>query len=184
MAVIPTFETQRLILKGVTKKDAPSYTTHFVDYEVIRHLASVVPWPYPDGGVPDFIGNVILPNQGNGRWVWGIHLKDGPAGLIGAIDLWRPGTPENRGFWLGRNFWGKGYMSEALVPVMDHAFDALGFDAMILANAKGNDRSRRIKEKAGARLLRIEPGDYVDPAYTEKEIWELTRKAWQHFRAS
>ena len=38
-------------------------------------------------------------------------------------------------------------MTEAVVPVMDHAFNNLGFEKMVLANDLGNDRSRRVKEK-------------------------------------
>lgn len=179
---LPVFETERLILRGVTLEDEAAYKKNFVDYEVIRHLAAAVPWPYPENGVSDFIKNGILPQQGNGRWVWGIFLKTNPSELIGVVDLWRDGKPENRGFWLAREHWGRGIMSEAVEPVMDHAFDELGFEKLVFANAVGNKASRRVKEKTGARLLYSEPAKFVDPAYTEHEIWELTKKAWGDFR--
>ena len=178
MTDLPEFITKRLLLRAVTEADAPAYTAHFVDYEVIRHLSSKVPWPYPDNGVQSFIQSHILPNQGRDRWTWGIHLRQDPIGMVGAIELWRPGTPENRGFWLGRQFWGRGLMTEALKPVMDHAFDTLGFEMMVLANAKKNIRSARIKEKNGARLVRVDPATYVDPSCDEQEVWELTRDDW------
>jgi RimJ/RimL family protein N-acetyltransferase len=69
-------------------------------------------------------------------------------------------------------------MTEATDAVTDHAFDALGFERLILTNAVGNARSRRIKEKAGATLLRVEPARFVDPALTMHEVWELRRTAW------
>jgi hypothetical protein len=50
----------------------------------------------------------------------------------------------------------------------------LGFETLVFANAKGNSRSRRIKEKTGARLVRVEPRKYPNAAYREAEIWELT----------
>ncbi len=77
-----------------------------MDYEIIRFLSAKVPWPYPDNGVEDFFLNEILPNQGETRWVWGIFLKEAPNELIGAVDLWQHASPENRGFWLGKKFWG------------------------------------------------------------------------------
>ena len=43
MAKLPIFTTERLILREVTEADAPAYEKHFVDYEVISQLASVVP---------------------------------------------------------------------------------------------------------------------------------------------
>jgi hypothetical protein len=65
---------------------------------------------------------------------------------------------------------------------MDYAFNALGFEKVILANAVGNERSRRIKEKNGAHLLRTEPAKFVNPTYTEHEIWELTKEQWESRR--
>lgn len=114
-----------------------------------------------------------------GSRVWGIFLKEAPDELIGAVDLWREGKPEHRGFWLGRKYWGQGFMTEAVEPVMDYAFDELGFDVLIFANAVGNIGSRRIKEKTGARLLRVEPAKFVDPKFTEHEIWELRKEDWK-----
>ena len=175
---IPQFETDRLILKAVTLDDAPAYEKHFIDYEVIRYLSSTVPWPYPQKGIIDFINNYIIPNQGKDHWIWGIFLKMNSSELIGVVDLWRDGQPENRGFWLGRKFWGQGIMTEAVEPVTTYAFVELGFEALVLANALGNVRSRRVKEKAGARFLRVEPAKYVDPQFTEQEIWVLEKSAW------
>ncbi len=71
MMVIPVFETKRLLLKPITLDDVPAYEKGFVDYEVIGHLASHVPWPYPVGGVQDFIENHLLPLQGKSNWCWG-----------------------------------------------------------------------------------------------------------------
>ncbi len=178
----PIFTTERLILRAVTLEDAEAYEKYFVDYEVIRQLTAVVPWPYPTGGVLDYIQTQILPKQGIDNWTWGIFLKSDPEELIGAIGLWREATPENRGFWLGKKFWGQGIMTEAVVPVMDYAFDNLGFKKLIFANAAGNYKSRRIKEKTGARLIAVTPAKYVNPLYSEREVWQLTKKEWQHFK--
>jgi [ribosomal protein S5]-alanine N-acetyltransferase len=175
---LPIFKTARLILKPVELSDVPSYEKHFVDYEVISELAAHVPWPYPTNGVRDFLESMILPRQGKDSWMWGIFLKENPGEMIGGIQLWREGKPENRGFWLGRKFWGKGIMTEAVEPVMEYAFNKLGFEKLVFANAVGNIRSRRIKEKTGARLRRVAPAKFVNPAYTEHEIWELTKEEW------
>lgn len=178
---LPTFCTNRLILKEVGIDDAPAYEKNFVDYEVIRHLGGGVPWPYPINGIVDYINNFILPNQGKDKWVWGIYHKENPGELIGVVDLWRTGRPENRGFWLARKHWGKGIMTEAVVPVMNYAFNELGFEKIVFANAVGNIASRRVKEKTGATLLYVEPAKFVDPVYTEHEVWELTKENWNIF---
>ena len=165
----PGFATSRLYLRPVAATDVPTVQRLFADYEIIRHLSREVPWPYPEEGARDFVCKVVLPAQGRDRWVWAICPADSPGRLIGMVDLWRPGRPEHRGFWLARHYWGRGLMSEALVPLTNWAFDGIGYQKLILANARGNLPSRRLKEKAGARLLRTEPGEFVDPSYTERE---------------
>lgn len=167
---IPTLNTQHLLLKGITLEHALSYQKHFVDYEVIRHLSTAVPWPYPENGIIDFINNFILPKQDKNRWFWGLFLKSNSNELIGGIDLWRDGIPENRGFWLGKQFWNRGIMTEATTAVNDYAFDSLAFEKLIFSNALGNQASRRVKEKTGAKFIRTEPALFVDPQYTEREL--------------
>jgi RimJ/RimL family protein N-acetyltransferase len=179
---IAVLRTARLILREVRESDAPAYQKHFVDYEVIGQLSAAVPWPYPEDGVLTWIRTQIIPNQGKDRWIWGIFLREQPEEIIGLIDLWRQGRPENRGFWLGRRHWGRGIMTEAAAAVMDHAFYNLGFEKMVFANAVGNERSRRVKQKTGARWLRTEPATFVNPHYTERELWEITKDEWRAFR--
>lgn len=69
-------------------------------------------------------------------------------------------------------------MTEAVEPVMDYAFNELGFEKLVFTNAVGNIRSRRVKEKTGAKLVRVAPAKFVNPAYTEHEIWELSKTEW------
>lgn len=182
MSKIPTFHTPRLILREVVESDVPAYEKYFVDYHVIRTLTALVPWPFPAGGVLEYLNAQVFPKQGNDKWVWAITLKEDSSELIGVVDLFRPGKPENRGFWLGHRFWGKGYMTEAVEPVMDYAFGPLGFDKLVFANAVGNSRSARVKEKTGARLIRREPFRFVDPSLTEHEIYELEKHEWEAFK--
>lgn len=181
--MVPTFFTTRLILRELVESDAQSYERHFVDYRVIRMLAAGVPWPYPKGGVLRYIRSEVLPAQGVDRWTWAIALTDEPMDVIGAVDLFRQPSPANRGFWLGYDYWDRGYMTEALEPVTKYAFESLGFETRIFANAAGNARSARIKEKSGARLIGRVAGEYVDPSLTEREIFELTRADWQKAKA-
>lgn len=181
--VLPKFETQRLVLREVTLADIPSYQKNFADYEVINHLSAAVPWPFPDDGVQQFLEKSVFPHQGHTQWLWGIFEKHNPSDLIGVVHLWREGRPENRGFWLGKRYWGRGYMTEAVAPVMNYAFNELGFEKLVFANALGNLKSRRVKEKTGARLVDVKPAKFVNPKYTEHEIWELTKLEWERHQS-
>jgi RimJ/RimL family protein N-acetyltransferase len=181
--LIPRLETASLILRGISEEHAESYERNFADYEVVRWLIRAVPWPYPAGGVLEWMRAEVLPVQGRERWVWGIFRREDERECIGAVDVLREGRPEQRGFWLARPFWRRGYMTEATDAVTDYVFDELGFDKLVLSNAVGNVASSRLKQKAGARLLRVVPFDFVDPALRQREVWELTREDWKRSRA-
>ncbi len=177
---IDAFETKRLMLRGVMAADAPAMQRNFDDYDVIRDLGVGIPWPYPEDGAVTFIQTVILPNQGKDHWFWGLFFKTAPDELIGVVDLRRstPAQDGNRGFWLAKRYWGQGLMTEATDKITDYAFGALGFEQLIFRNAVGNIRSRRIKEKAGATLFKVEPAKFSGPDSTQAEVWLLTKAAW------
>jgi RimJ/RimL family protein N-acetyltransferase len=173
MSLIPTFNTARLVIRELIESDIPAIQKHFNNYEVIRNLSSYVPWPYPENGARDFFYSEVAPNQAKGRWYWAITLKHSPDELIGMVELLRKASPANRGFWLAEPYWGNGYMTEAIEVINKYAFNHLGFEKLIFSNAVGNTASARIKEKTGAVFIRREPASYVDPRFTEREIYEL-----------
>lgn len=176
--MIPHFKTERLILRDVQLSDIPSYQKHFNNWNIIRNLSAGVPWPYPSDGAEFFVKNVLIPNQNKNMWSWGIFLASHPQELIGVVDLFKNDRPENRGFWLSEEHWGKGLMTEAVAPVTKFAFEELGFEKLIFSNALGNLRSRRIKEKTGATFFKIVPSQHVDVELNESELWELTKDNW------
>lgn len=177
MVPVPVLIEGTLRLQPFSLDDVGAYAHHFVDYEVVRHLSSKVPWPYPSDGVAAFF-NHVMPRQGLSRWSWTLRREPDPDVIIGAIELWTPGIPEHRGFWLGRPFWGNGYMTLAADLVNRFAFEQLDVDRLVLSNAHGNDRSRRVKERQGARFIGLRPASFVDPRYTHAEIWEITKSDW------
>ena len=184
MNLIPTFETKRLFMRGVQLEDAESYEKNFVDYEIIKYLSPLVPWPYPKGGIKVFLQENVLPNQGKTIWFWVLFLKNKRDEVIGGLDLRLKANPGNRGFWLAQKHWGKGLMSEAIIPTTDYAFDELGLEKLILINATDNLPSRRIKEKIGATYLGSYPDKFVSTDYTEAEKWELAKETWRKFRGT
>ena len=183
MTVKP-LETKRLYLKAPSLSDAESYQRYFADSAVIQELAAGIPTPYPSDGALVWLRDRIIPRQGKQHWAWGLFLKIEPTELIGLVELWRPGTPENRGFWLGQPFWGQGLMSEACDAITSHAFQELGFQELIFSNAVGNHRSARIKEKMACESIGKRPGKFMNPHYTEQQLWRLSKERWASYQAT
>lgn len=178
----PIIKNQHLILRPLNPVDLISYQKNFNDYDIIRYLASFIPWPYPENGVEDYYYNILTPKQGKDYWHWGIFLKENPSETIGAIDLWRGNDVDNRGFWLAKKHWSKGFMTEVAIAVNDYAFNELGFEILFFGNALTNIGSRRIKEKTGAIYIGKRPFKFVDTSIQELESWKLTKEAWLKFK--
>jgi len=102
--------------------------------------------------------------------------------MIGFIRLIK-GETENRGFWMGLPWQGRGLMSEACDAVTDYWFNGLKFPALRVPKAIANAASRRISEKQGMRVVATEERDYVGGRFAT-EIWEITAEEWRARRRS
>jgi len=92
-------------------------------------------------------------------YTWAIVLKE-TGEVVGDISLMPFGTSgkarnENEkeiGFWMGRPYWGKGYMPEACTELLRHAFEDLGAECVWCAHHDKNPKSARVQEKCGFRF--------------------------------
>lgn len=182
----PALETNRLILRPVTLEDAPAIQKHFGRWEIIQHMAPPVPWPYPKDGAITFLKNIALPQMERGEGHnWAITLKNMPDECIGVIGFrfLKKGQNENRGFWLAEEYWGQGIMTEAIAATNDFIFFELGIKKFTVISAKSNIASRRVKEKTGARFLRMTELEHHS-GEKKAEIWEVMKEKWMEVKAS
>ncbi len=176
--MIPEGRTARLLLRPLELADAAQMQELFPHLEIVRYLLNRVPWPYPPDGALQYCRDVALPQIQRGEaWHWSIRLAEQPEQLIGVIGLVK-GHSDNRGFWLGLPWQGKGYMTEASAWANDFWFDKLGFAVLRVPKAAANLASRRISLKQGMRLIGTEMRDYVG-GQSLAEIWELTADEWR-----
>lgn len=180
--MIPSGETERLVLKPLELGDAGQIQELFPHWEIVRYLRNIVPWPYPSDGAHHYIEEIALPAIGRGeQWHWTLRLKTAPEQIIGRISL-NQCEGNNRGFWLGLPWQGRGLMSEAAAWSNDFWFDVLGFPVLTAPKAAANLASRRISEKHGMRLVSTGEQDYVS-GHLPSEIWEITAEEWRAWKA-
>ena len=179
----PNLETNRLLLAPLSLDDAPDIQHHFPHWEVVQHLSTKVPWPYPEDGALTFLRDSVLPGMEDGSQLsWGIRLKTCPDEVVGILSYNRLSDGiDSRGFWLAKHLQGHGYMTEVVTCFQDFLFFELGVDSIYVGNAKGNRRSRRVKEKTGARFLDEIEMEHLD-GQTVAERWIVTREAWAALR--
>jgi RimJ/RimL family protein N-acetyltransferase len=174
--------TPRLLLRPLQLADAPQTQLLFPQWEIVKYLNAIVPWPYPADGTITHYREVTLPAIARGEeWHWTIRLKQSPELHIGAISLCA-GEQDNRGFWLGLPWHGQGLMTEAVIAVNDFWFDVLGFPVLSAPKAVANLASRRISQRTGMRMVATGERDYVS-GRLPSETWEITAKEWHAARA-
>lgn len=135
--ITPILKTPRLTLRPLRATDAARIQSLFPHYEVLKYMVAAIPWPYPADGAQQFVDGALASMTREERCVWAI-VEDaaGDDLLIGCIDLFPNKADDNRGFWFGLPYQGKGYMTEAVAAVTDFAFDVVGLRRLILNNAE------------------------------------------------
>jgi RimJ/RimL family protein N-acetyltransferase len=121
---------------------------HINDWEVMRWLASP-PWPYSLADMHDWIARSNSERAAGRAAEYAITMDGLAIGVIGIVGL---GVGPVLGYWLGRPFWGRGFMSEAAATLLSHLF-ASGESFITSGALEGNAASLRIQQKLGFRIV-------------------------------
>ncbi|MCP4380868.1 MAG: GNAT family N-acetyltransferase [Hyphomicrobiales bacterium] len=175
----PVIRSPRLELRITEAEDIARLVAQISDFEVAKTLARV-PCPYREADAEAFrsaasaamaLGlDLPLTIALDGELIGGIGLTD----IRGGCDF---------GYWLGRDYWGKGYASEAGRAFLDHAFE--NYDTAIIRSGVfiGNDASLRVQEKLGFEvvgrrmvhcLARGRVIEHIDTMLTRERFTSLT----------
>lgn len=142
-------ETERLILRKWTDADAESLF-HYAKDPAVGPAAG---WQ-PHQSVEE--SRNVIRNLLNGVECYAICEK-GSDEAIGSIELRLNGHTDmtdrddecELGYWLGKPFWGRGYMPEAAKEILRHGFEDLGMNVIWCGYYDGNQKSKRVQEKLG-----------------------------------
>lgn len=142
----PVIETRRLILRAPGAQDIPRIAAMANDEDVAR-MTCRMPHPFGVGDAEDFIVAVAGQDPARASTFLIDHEDLGPVGVIGMFedgDL----APET-GYWIGRDFWGRGFATEALEGALVWASRKWKRRAMVAGHFADNPASGRVLEKAG-----------------------------------
>lgn len=140
----PVLATARLTLRRPAARDADAII-EIVGERAIALCLSRVPHPYGASDARFFLEQVV-PHE----WCWAITLT-GTDDLIGAVGLTpgeAPGSAE-LGYWLSRDHWGRGLITEAAHAVLRHGIETLALREIASGYFVSNLASGRVLEKLG-----------------------------------
>lgn len=135
------------LLRPLVAADATSLARHANDHGVWRNLRDRFPHPYTAADAESYIAHAASRDvQTN----FGI-VVDGEA--IGTISLMLGEDVARQtaevGYWIGRAYWGRGIMVDALRATTRYAFDALSLHRVFAVPFATTERSARVLEKVG-----------------------------------
>ena len=143
-------ETDRLILRGWSDKDAPGLFKYARDERVALSCGWL---PHKNEAYSRAVIRTVLSRDEQ----YAICIKgkeDSPIGSIGLSFIEIPGRNRSDkegelGFWVGVPFWGNKIAPEAARELMRHGFEDLGLEGIYCAYFEGNERSRRVQVNLG-----------------------------------
>ena len=141
-------ETSRLILRPWTAEDAPELFKYASD----PGIGPAAGWA-AHKSVEE--SSAVIDGVLSAPGTFAVVLRETglPVGSVGIVRPPRvPGAGENEaelGCWLGRPYWGRGLIPEALGRLLESCFFELGCEAVWYCWYDGNDKSRRVGEKLG-----------------------------------
>jgi ribosomal-protein-alanine N-acetyltransferase len=141
-----TIITERLLLRRFSEDDAEEVFAIAKDPDVGPRAG----W-HPHADVEETLSvlrEIIMPSD-----AFAVTLKDSGK-IIGNIsienDRYRPDANSGElGYWLGKEYWGNGYMTEAARAVIDYAFGEKGLSMLGICTSPVNARSQGVIKKCG-----------------------------------
>lgn len=153
-----TIETKRLILRKFTSEDAENmYKNWAGDEEVTRYLT----WPaHADVTMSkSIIGLWIKETKLLKNYQWCIELKDikEAIGSIGVVHMNEKIEAVEIGYCIGKEFWNRGLMTEALNAVIHFFFTEVGVIQIQARHDINNPASGKVMIKCGLKFEGILP---------------------------
>jgi RimJ/RimL family protein N-acetyltransferase len=140
-------ETERLVLRAPALTDAVIlFNTYTHDPEVTRYVM----WR-PHTSVEqtlEFLKGCIAAWEGERRFPYVIILK-GTDNPIGMVDFHNTGSTVGIGYVIGRAYWGRGYVPEAVRVIVDWALKQASIYRVCADCDVENTASVRVMEKVG-----------------------------------
>ncbi|MDN4526643.1 GNAT family N-acetyltransferase [Fictibacillus fluitans] len=145
----PVIETDRLILRKVTRADTKDMFLYLSDTDVMRYMG-LEPYQTPKETETEIRWYDEIFREGTGMR-WGITLK-GVNKVIGSCGFLNKHPRHRRsevGFELSKKFWGKGIAGEALDAVVNYGFQELNLERIEALIEPENTASQKLIERKG-----------------------------------
>lgn len=140
-------QTERLIIRPARESDFGDICEFGCDEETGKYM---IFWPKSREQIKEFLQKYVKESYGErqSRYEFVLQLKEENK-VIGIITLSLKGQEGEIGWISNKQYWGRGYMTEAVRAVLEYAFQKIRVKE-ITATCSGENRgSYRVMEKCG-----------------------------------
>jgi RimJ/RimL family protein N-acetyltransferase len=142
-----TLNTERLVLRQPVITDAANMSTLLTDKDIVR-MTCTIPYPFVALAAEFWIMQHAASRRLGNSYGYAI-TKDG-GDIMGVMDLFTNGEGDKEiGYWIGRPYWGNGFITEAAQAVLDEGFRTFDVDYIDAGYFYDNPASGRVLEKLG-----------------------------------
>ena len=129
--------TERLNLKKIEKKDLQVLVNHLNNWNVVKWLVNV-PYPYKLIDAEKW-----LDKSSKEELALNIYLNNNLIGGI-SIDMRTSYKKPVLGYWLGEQYWGRGYAIEACNSLISYFFSNYSENKLYASHMFENEKSKKI----------------------------------------
>ena len=170
--------TPDLVLRAPTKEDVADIAA-LANNRKISSMLESMPYPYFDRHAEEFIDHVSQPEAGECVFAITEATTGKLMGMCGLHLVKRRYELPHMGYWIGEEYWGRGYATQAARALVDLFFKVGSEDILLMSVLEDNAASRRVIEKCGGEFWKQ---DTNFSAYFEKEMkvdhFRITRESW------
>ncbi len=144
--------TDRLILRPFTLDDADD-VARMCGTGVIQRNVLSLPYPYTRDNAVSWISNHARRREDGSCYDFAVTDKDTGA-LYGSISLVmrvKDSPTAEMGYWIGEEFWNRGYATEAARGLIEYAFSEMMLHRVFAQHFGSNIASGRVMQKAGMK---------------------------------
>lgn len=140
--------TKRLLLNPFSIDDA-SVVAKLAGDKKIHDMTDELPYPYEQHMAVEWINTHDFNSCNH---VFAIRLKEVNE-LMGCVNILQSYKHKRGmlGYWIGVNYWNKGYGTEAINEVIRYGFEELGLNKIWAESFEHNKASAKIMEKCGMK---------------------------------
>ncbi len=175
----PILKTARLTLRPFNMSDAKE-VQRMAGNKKVFDMTATIPHPYLDGMAEEWISK-------HSDWFlkdisvdWAIELNESKK-LVGNLSLILnlKNSRSEIGYWIGEEFWNKGFCTEAMIAAVKYAFEIKKLNKITCRHIAINPASGKVMTKAGMiQEGYLKQDSFRDNQFQDMVVYGLLKSDW------